>query len=89
MQITSLGLISKFQTDWLKIPLLGEAETTVSLGIKSWLGFSRSDFIWVLLFILDSTFFDVWYRKVCGRQTFEGGKLDEWALLIALVQSER
>lgn len=36
MQITSLILIRKFQTDWLKILLLGEAETAVVLGIRFW-----------------------------------------------------
>lgn len=51
MQITSLVLISKFQTDWFKIPLLGEATTAVNLGSKSWLGFSRSDLIWGLFFL--------------------------------------
>lgn len=29
MQITSLVLNRKFQTDWFKIPFLGEAETAV------------------------------------------------------------
>lgn len=38
MQITSPMLISKFQPDWFKIPLVGEAETAVSLGIKFLIG---------------------------------------------------
>ena len=28
-QMTSLVLIRKFQTDWFKIPLLGEAKTSI------------------------------------------------------------
>lgn len=36
MQITSLMWIRKFQTDWFKIPLLGEAETPIKLGVKPW-----------------------------------------------------
>ena len=35
-QITSQVLNKKFQTNGFKIPLLGKAETTVRLGIKSW-----------------------------------------------------
>lgn len=35
MQITSLVLNRKFQTDWFKIPFLGEAETACGLVIKS------------------------------------------------------
>ena len=35
MQMTSLVLIKKFQTEWFKIPLLGEAETAVRFT-KSW-----------------------------------------------------
>lgn len=38
MQITSLVLTRKFQTDWFKIPLPGEAETAISLIIKFWFG---------------------------------------------------
>ena len=34
-QITSLVLTRKFQFDWFKILLLGEAETAIRLGIKS------------------------------------------------------
>ena len=34
-QMTSPVLTRKFQTDWLKIPLLGEAETVIRLGIKA------------------------------------------------------
>ena len=34
MQITSLVLLRKFQTGRLRIPLLGEAETIIRLGIK-------------------------------------------------------
>lgn len=34
-QITSLVVIRNFQTSWLKILLLGEAETAISLVIKS------------------------------------------------------
>lgn len=29
------GTSTEFQTDWFKIPLLGEAETAIGLGIKS------------------------------------------------------
>lgn len=37
MQVTS-GVIRKFQTVWFKIPLLGEAETAISLGLKPQFG---------------------------------------------------
>lgn len=34
--MTSLMLTMEFQTDWFKILLLGEAETTIRLVIKFW-----------------------------------------------------
>ena len=37
-QITSLVRIRKFQADWFKIPLLGEAEIAVRFVIKFWFG---------------------------------------------------
>lgn len=37
-QITSVVLTRTFQTDWLKITFLGEAETLVKLSIKSQFG---------------------------------------------------
>lgn len=37
-QITSLALTRKIKTYRVKITFLGEAETAVSLGIKSWWG---------------------------------------------------
>lgn len=37
-QITPQTLIRKFLTDWVKIPLLAEAETAVRLLIKFWFG---------------------------------------------------
>lgn len=46
-QMTSLGLIRKFQTDWFQ-PLPEEAKTAIWLGIKSWfvgVGFGTSDSI--------------------------------------------
>ena len=55
MQITSLVLIRKFQTDWLKILLLGEAATPVRLGIMFWfvaVGLSTSDSILDLFLFL-------------------------------------
>ena len=50
--ITSLVLAGKFQTRLVKITFLGEAETAVRLGIKSWfvdVGFSTGDSILGLL----------------------------------------
>ena len=41
MQITSLVLIRKFQTDWFKISLLGEAETAGRVCIKFWGGLAK------------------------------------------------
>lgn len=35
-QITSVELTRKFQTERFKISLLGEDETTIRLGVKSW-----------------------------------------------------
>lgn len=35
MQITSVVMFKKFQTDYFKVSLLREAETSLSLGIKS------------------------------------------------------
>ena len=49
LQITSLVLTRKFQTDWLKVTVLGEAEIVVRLSIKIWsadMVLSTSDFIW-------------------------------------------
>ena len=33
-QVTLLVLVKKFQVDWFKIPLPGEAETAIRLGFK-------------------------------------------------------
>lgn len=38
-KITSLVQTKKFQTDWYKIPLLGEAEIAIRWGIMFWWGF--------------------------------------------------
>lgn len=37
-QMTSLALTRKFHTDWLGIPLPGEAEMAIRLIIKFWFG---------------------------------------------------
>lgn len=34
--IIPLVLTRSFETDWLKIPLLGETETAISLGLVTW-----------------------------------------------------
>lgn len=49
-QITSLELTRKFQTDSFKLPFLGEAETTVGLGIKSWWTLAQVNPFWVFFF---------------------------------------
>lgn len=46
MQSTSLVVIRKSQTDWLKIPLLGEAEMAVRLGVKSGWGLTEVTPCW-------------------------------------------
>ena len=54
MQITSPVLIRKFQIDWFKIPLLGEAEIAVRLGTTFWfadLRLSTSDSTLSLFFL--------------------------------------
>ena len=41
-------LARKFQTNWLKVTVLGKAETAIRLDIKSWfvdVGLSTGDFI--------------------------------------------
>lgn len=35
------SVVRKFQTDWLKILLLGEAKTAIRLSIKSWWGLHK------------------------------------------------
>lgn len=52
MHITSIVLIRKFQTSWFKIPLLGEAETPISLStlcLVKWL--NKSDFTLACFFL--------------------------------------
>lgn len=54
-QMTSLLLSSSFQTDWFKVPFLGELETIIKLGIKPWfgdVGWSTCDSILGLLSLL-------------------------------------
>ena len=41
IQITSLVLTRKFQTDWIKIPPLGEAGTANRVGMKSQQGLAK------------------------------------------------
>lgn len=55
MQITSLVLTRQFQVHWVTVAFLGEAESTVMLGIKSWfahMGLSTSGSVLGLLFVL-------------------------------------
>lgn len=54
-QVTSLLLTKKFQMVWFKIKLLGEVETAVRLGTKSWfaeVAFSIADSILDMLIFL-------------------------------------
>lgn len=58
MQIMSLVLTRQFQVHWLTVAFLGEVESTVMLGIKSWfahMGLSTSGSILGLVFALFSS----------------------------------
>ena len=51
MQIASQVLIRKFQTDWIKILLVAEAETIIRLGIQSWWGLAEATPFWACIFV--------------------------------------
>lgn len=46
LQIASLLLMGRFQTDWFRIPLQGEAGTAVRLDIKSSWGLTEVTPFW-------------------------------------------
>ena len=54
-QITSLMLMRKSQADWLKVPLLEEAET-VQLGGKFWWGLAKVTPFWACCFFFSTPF---------------------------------
>ena len=59
MQTTSLELIRKYQTDWFKTPLQGEAKTSIKLVIKFWFGDSlRHKWLHFDLFLFQTLVWD-------------------------------